>query len=71
MTVSYAIRSGVKQKAWTVSDDRRDVCLAYKGNQSHDTGGGLINLAELDLSRSTEALTAVIGNVGMSEELIE
>ena len=71
MTVSHAIRSGDERKAWTVSDDRRDVCLAYKGNQSHGIGGGLINLAELDLSRSTEALTAVIGEIGTSEELIE
>lgn len=71
MTVSHAIHSGNERKAWTVSDDRRDVCLAYKSNQSHGIGGGLINLAELDFSRSTEALTAVIGKVRTSEELIE
>ena len=67
-------RSTEELAARAVRDERRDVCLAYDGNSAAGVGGGLLNLAELDLSRSSGALTAVIGETGASdasEELVE
>lgn len=58
-------------QTWTVADVIADAWMCYTGGKGIDVGGGLTNLAELDIAPSSSHNVLIVSKEGSKVEIRE